>query len=241
MPRILHQTLTVVCCLAVALMVSWKMLHAANYGYSFWYDQLDIAAHIDRFAPQNRQGKTGFENTSRADHEALFTAIGIAVNNDGKGLRELSYRASPNTEMILLTEAEAVHLEDVAILINRLMPFGWAALALLIVLVITAQLMRWPLPGPTVSLATIALIAIAIAIVILIVGAGPIFTALHEAVFPADHQWFFYYQDSLMTTLMKAPDIFFAIGAVWGVLSALVFITLALGLRLLAAREPAAA
>ncbi len=220
-------------------MISWKLLHVANYGYSFWYDQLGIAAHIDKFAPQNRQGKTGFENTERAEHEALFTAIGIAVNNDGKGLRELSYQSTANTEMILLTDAEATHLEDVAILINRLMPFGWAALALLVLLLVTARIWRWPLPGPGVSLLTVAVIAVTLAIIIAAIGAGPIFTALHEAVFPAEHQWFFYYQDSLMTTLMKAPDIFFAIGALWGLLSAVLFIALSLSLRFLA-RTPAA-
>jgi hypothetical protein len=31
---------------------------------------------------------------------------------------------------------------------------------------------------------------------------------MHILVFPDDHQWFFYYQDSLMSTLMKAPDLF---------------------------------
>jgi hypothetical protein len=36
---------------------------------------------------------------------------------------------------------------------------------------------------------------------------------LHTVVFPADHQWFFYYKDSLMASLMKAPDIFAAIAA----------------------------
>jgi hypothetical protein len=31
---------------------------------------------------------------------------------------------------------------------------------------------------------------------------------MHIFVFPDNHQWFFYYQDSLMSTLMKAPDLF---------------------------------
>ncbi len=40
-----------------------------------------------------------------------------------------------------------------------------------------------------------------------------VFYYLHTVIFPADHQWFFYYQDSLMATIMKAPDIFSAIAA----------------------------
>ena len=54
---------------------------------------------------------------------------------------------------------------------------------------------------------------------------------MHEMVFPDDHQWFFYYQDSLMTTLMKAPDIFFAIGAVWAILASVIYLLLSLLLQ----------
>ena len=41
---------------------------------------------------------------------------------------------------------------------------------------------------------------------------------MHEWVFPAEHQWFFYYQESLMTVLMKAPDLFGAIAILIAVL-----------------------
>lgn len=225
------------CCLAAALLIAWKLLHVANYGYSYWYDQLDIAAHIDQYAPQNRQNKTGFELTDRAEHEALFTAIGVAVNQDGDGLRELRYSSPDNPDgTILLTDAEAIHLEDVAILINRLVPVGWAALVLLLVLTAVARLLGWAMPGIGVSLITLACIAVIAALIIVIVGADDVFSAMHEAVFPDDHQWFFYYQDSLMTTLMKAPDIFFAIGGLWALLAAGIFIAMASLLHALGAR-----
>jgi hypothetical protein len=48
-------------------------------------------------------------------------------------------------------------------------------------------------------------------------------------VFPEGHQWFFYYQDSLMSTLMKAPYLFGYIAL------ALLVLTLALLTALLAA------
>jgi hypothetical protein len=41
----------------------------------------------------------------------------------------------------------------------------------------------------------------------------PVFYALHDWIFPPDRPWFFYYQDSLLTTMMKAPDLFGAIAA----------------------------
>jgi hypothetical protein len=47
-----------------------------------------------------------------------------------------------------------------------------------------------------------------ISAIVLSLGATQVFYWLHTKVFPEGHQWFFYYEDSLMTTLMKAPDIF---------------------------------
>src|SRR5690606_5060552 len=47
-----------------------------------------------------------------------------------------------------------------------------------------------------------------ITLVIFITGPTKVFYWLHEQIFPDEHEWFFYYQDSLMTTLMKAPDLF---------------------------------
>ena len=53
-----------------------------------------------------------------------------------------------------------------------------------------------------------AALAVIITIVFLIFGAKAIFYQMHVLIFPPDHQWFFYYQDSLMSTMMKAPDLF---------------------------------
>jgi len=61
------------------------------------------------------------------------------------------------------------------------------------------------------------------------VGEGGLFAWLHEQVFPPGHQWFFYYQESLMTTLMKAPHLFGPVAL------ALAGVTLACFLALLAA------
>jgi uncharacterized membrane protein len=49
---------------------------------------------------------------------------------------------------------------------------------------------------------------------IILIGPKQVFYHLHEMIFPADHAWFFYYQDSLMATLMKAPDLFGGIALV---------------------------
>ncbi len=230
--KTLHRTLTIICCFAAALLIAWKLLHLANYNYPFWYSQLSIEQHITKFAPQNRQGKAGFEKTTYEERIELFRSIGHAVNNSGEGLRTLEYQAHPQAApILLLTDPEATHLEDVANLIDLLEPIGLAATALLIVLVLVAFITRMPLPGLKVSLLTLFVLALLLTLTIVAVGPHNVFKALHEFVFPADHAWFFYYQDSLMTTLMKAPDIFFAIGAVWALLAVIVYLLITLLFR----------
>ena len=231
--KTLHRTLTIICCFAAALLISWKLLHQLNYGYSFWYSNLGIESHIARYAPQNRFDKTGFEQTTEDQRVELFRAIGHAVNHSGEGLRELNYPQPDGTSQIFLTDAEATHLEDVANLIDLLEPIGWAATATLLLLVVLAVLLKIPLPSFGVSVATILGLTLLAGFVILVIGPHEVFKLLHEAIFPDEHQWFFYYQDSLMTTLMKAPDIFFAIGAVWAGLAVVTCLLLSVLLRLL--------
>ena len=58
---------------------------------------------------------------------------------------------------------------------------------------------------------TVLILLLAVLVLLASVGFTKVFYYLHTVVFPLDHQWFFYYKDSLMATLMKAPDIFAAI------------------------------
>jgi len=169
--------------------------------------------------PQNRLNKTGFEKTTREARTELFRSIGHAINNGGEGLRTLEYQPHPDAEpIVLLTDPEAVHLEDVAKLIDLLEPIGWAATVLLVVLMVLAIVGNISLPGLKVSLLTLLVIALLLTVVIVVVGPRDVFSALHEFVFPADHQW---------------PDIFFAIGAVWAALAVIIYLMFTFLFRLI--------
>ena len=97
-----------------------------------------------------------------------------------------------------------------------------AALVWLLALV---WLRRLRLPPPPLGryLAYLALAAAALALGVIAVGAKQVFYTAHTLIFPAGHQWFFYYEESLMTMLMKAPDLFAAIAAEWLLLTALCY------------------
>jgi hypothetical protein len=72
-------------------------------------------------------------------------------------------------------------------------------------------------------LAGISILALSVIAILFIIGPRKSFHWIHTQIFPAGDQWFFYYQDSLMTTLMKAPDLFGFMGALLGIVTLLLY------------------
>lgn len=216
--------------LLASLYLAWRALAAADFLYPLWYDVAGIGAHIDRYAPQNRY-REGFGETSRAERIALFAAIGRAVRDDGHGLEALGYTDAAGRARTLLRPPEIVHLQDVARLIRVLERAGLAACLLFGVTVAWLRGRHRVLPPLGRLLGWTALGVTAAVALVLALGPREVFYHFHVWVFPDGHQWFFYYQDSLMSTMMKAPYLFGYIAAA----------LLALTLPLLAALLVAAA
>lgn len=194
----------------VALFLAWSSLRAVDFGYPLLYSVLDIGGHIERYGPEN-EFKRGFESTSRGQRLALFSAIVDAIHGGGQGLEQLQYRDAQGRAVSLLRQPEVVHLRSVARLLSRLEIASWGMLAALAAAVAAMRLL--PLPPPRARRVALGSVAALLAGTGLVLALGPehVFNTLHVWVFPADEQWFFYYQESLMTTLMKAPDLFGAI------------------------------
>jgi uncharacterized membrane protein len=224
LPWALFTALSLVACLFVA----WKALIAVDYLYPVWYEALDIDQTIAQYGPQNRQGKLSFETTTKNERVRLFAALVDAVHNRGQGLENLVYHDSSGLPITtLLTAPEVVHLQDVARLFAWLQEAGWLALVALIVLFSWLRWRQRALPSLRKLLSgTVSGIAMA-GVVIIALGPVKVFYQLHEWIFPQGHQWFFFYQDSLMSTMMKAPALFGPIALIWAALS-LLLITLLL-------------
>jgi hypothetical protein len=207
--------------LLAALATGWMLHKPVDYGYSVWYDQMDIRGHIDKYGPKNRYIR-GFDDLSREQHLELFGGIVYAVHNQGKGLAELEFTDRRGRTKPLLREPEIVHLQDVANLIDVLSVAG--AVSLLIAAIGTFMLIRRRIPvqWKQQGLLLGGLLG-AGALVLLIAGPTAVFYQLHVWIFPDDHQWFFYYQESLMSTMMKAPDLFGGIGATIGVFGVVIY------------------
>lgn len=197
--------------LAVALL-SWHLMAQVHFAYPLGYPLLGLEQHIAEYAPLNRH-RAGFEQVSPSEHIRLFGAISDAVQNSGRGLQVIEYHLASGEAVPLMHQAEIIHLQDVADLIDHFYNAALIGLGLWLLTLAYVYWRGWQLPktkhllagfGGTLALALIAL---------LIIGPTKVFYWLHVQVFPAEHQWFFYYEDSLMTTLMKAPDIFAFIGA----------------------------
>jgi hypothetical protein len=195
--------------LILSLYGAWIVNAQFGYGYSWLYEFYETEEHIAYYAPQNNF-RTGFEETSVAQHKEVFQKIVDSVHDDGKGLGDITYDYA-GKKIPLLHRAEIIHLQDVATLINQL------HIMCLIVAVIFMGLYfkHWKslryignLINGRSQLAILSVLIILITSVFFIFGAKSIFYQMHILIFPDDHQWFFYYQDSLMSTLMKAPDLF---------------------------------
>ncbi len=195
----------------VALFFAWHTLSWVNFLYPLLYDTLDFASVIEQYAPLNIH-KTGFEQTERAQHIALFGEIVAAINHGGQGLANMVYYDLQGKVVdTFLHQAEVIHLQDVANLLDALTRAAYWAMGLLVLLVVFFKALKHSFNRLAHTLGWTLASLIGLSAMVMAWDAQAIFYALHTLVFPAEHQWFFYYQESLMTTLMKAPDIFAAI------------------------------
>lgn len=188
-------------------LVSWLILAKVDFLYPLAYQLLDIEQHIQEYGPQNRY-KSGFEQTSTDAHRQLFHEINRAVHQQGEGLADIRYELPSGDSDTLLRPPEVIHLQDVANLIDQLVIAGITAALLCFLLLIHAWKQRLQLPSTKKILTGFAAAIVALTLVILVAGPTRVFYWLHTLVFPDEHEWFFFYEDSLMTTLMKAPDLF---------------------------------
>lgn len=186
------------------LSASWLINAQFHYGYSLWYDWLNLGAHIQQFGPENYH-KQGFEQLVASEHIRAFNEISNAVHQHGQGLADISY-SYQNQTVPLLTQAEIIHLQDVANLIDVLRIAS--AVVMLFAGILLWRLRRQSPPRWKAQLLLLLGFITLSTVLVLVVGAEKVFYQLHIWIFPEGHQWFFYYQESLMSTMMKAPDLF---------------------------------
>ena len=213
----------------ITLPISWWGLKKVDFAYPVLYEPMGIAKHIEKYAPQNTQHKKGFEQTTKAERLDLFHGVVESIQNHGVGLDTLSY-STPSTlstrqnkKTLLFTPAEVTHLTDVAKLLDNLKPLMIGAIILWMVLVVTFYYKKVKLPSNK-QLVNSTFIILLLISAVLALGPEKIFNQLHVWIFPDNHQWFFYYEESLMSTMMKAPDLFGFIAGIWSFLSILMSI-----------------
>ena len=200
-----------VVCLWLALALSWRLLATFDYAYSFWYQVLDIEAHIEQYAAENVE-KPGFGQLPPEQHHRAFAQIREAVHDGGRGLSQITYPGPDGESVTMLHSEEIAHLRDVADLfelgfrITVLMALAWLPLALAVA-VLGRPLMAWRLAAAGAPLLTVL-------VWLLVAGPTEVFYTLHEWLFPPENPWFFYWEESLMSTLMKAPVLFGGIAAI---------------------------
>ena len=194
--------------LLVSIWIAWQLSAQANFFYPAWYSFLNIDQTIAETMPRHLY-KKDFIATDKDEHIRLFAEIVEAIQTNGEGLEQIHYYSPQGKELgVLLTESEVIHLQDVATLVSLL---GWYCVAAVIYcLLVMAAIIFFRVNMPSVKnifYSMLAVITVSV-LIVLIIGAKEFFYWLHTVIFPSGHQWFFYYEESLMSTLMKAPALF---------------------------------
>ena len=200
----------------LALIVAWKASAALGYGYPFWYERLAIGDHISQYAPQHPY-KPGFSQLPAEQHHQAFAQIAAAVHRGGAGLEQIAYAGPAGVDVTLLDKDEVGHLQDVAALMKGLERATLVALPawLLAGLLVISQ----GVPSVAARMVSLMALGLSVALPVLVWGPKAVFYSLHEWIFPPGHPWFFYWNESLMSTLMKAPYLFGGIASRIGVMA----------------------
>lgn len=194
--------------LLLSIWIAWHALAQCNFLYPVWYSALDIEQTVKTFAPKNKY-KPQFQHTDTTEHKRLFAEIVTAVQNSGDGLSKIYYfdMQGERIEQLLTTD-EIVHLQDVANFIDRLNWFGSLLMMIALVWLATMYVLNIFMPSINRLLSSMLIVVLLTLLMVIVLGAQDIFYWLHIQIFPEDHPWFFYYEDSLMSTLMQAPILF---------------------------------
>ena len=209
--------------LCISLFLAWLILSASNFFYPVLHDVIGIQDTVEEYAPKNIY-KRSFDETTRKQRAELFRRIVYGINHDGEGLEAIRYSSANGKPLgILLRAPEITHLMDVANLLNTFRKAAYIAFALFFVIAMLFCFKRFNIPKPRYLFPGTVLTTLAALLIISLVGTKDVFYQWHTLVFPQGHQWFFYYEESLMTLLMKAPDIFAWIAALLLILALVMF------------------
>jgi hypothetical protein len=212
----------------LAIAAAWWLSSQVDYGYPLWYQTLAIDEHIARYAPYH-PSKPDFARLTAEQHQQAFASITDAVHGRGQLLESIYYQPPGRAPLTLLDDTEVRHLKDVARLLRLA---GWATLVVFpIWLLVMAAQSGLQLPSWRQRLLTIATVALAVSALLLLAGPKTVFYQLHVWLFPPENPWFFYWEESLMSTLMKAPSLFGAIAVQILLLALLLVLPIHLGGR----------
>ncbi|ADD67120.1 hypothetical protein Dacet_0320 [Denitrovibrio acetiphilus DSM 12809] len=221
--RLIPNFILLITLIYFALFAGWYVCYSNYFFFPVVYELEDIHGHVLEYAPQNRRGRADFVYVSPAYHLRIFGEMLHAVEHGGEGLAQISYPAGRGKKKFL-TGAEQTHLQDVANLLTAIRSVWYLMLAGFAASVVFMSYKKIrPYSMRTISLGTVVCGGV-LYVFLSVFGFEKIFYRLHELVFPAGHKWFFYYQDSLMSTMLKAPDSFADMGLIMGAVSLGLFI-----------------
>ena len=194
------------------LMFSWFVWSQNNFLFNQLYEYNQLEEHIEKYAPQNRN-RDNFETTTKEDRVRVFGEIVDAINNNGFGLQDIVYMTDSG-EIIdkFLTNDEIDHLNDVSGLIKNINEANIYLIAILAAIILFCWIYKvrkakyfWKPVSVFAAFFNMIVLLAAGCSMVFAIGPQNVFYFLHEWFFADKAQWHFYFQDSLMTTLLPEP------------------------------------
>ena len=210
--RIFINAILSVALFCICLTFSWYIWSQNNFSFGHLYEYNEIKEHIEKYAPQNRN-RDNFEATTKDERVRIFGEIVKAINNNGFGLDKIVYKT--DGEKIIdkfLTRPEIEHLQDVSILIKNMKKTSIYMMAVFFGLILFFWIYKvrkgkyfWKPFSVLAAFFSMTFLLVICCAAVLAIGPQNIFYIFHELFFADKGQWYFYFQDSLMTTLMPEP------------------------------------
>ncbi len=209
--------------LLLSFYTSWMIASKNNFFYDKLYYRLEIKKHINKYSLRNSNyERRYFYFSDDQTRMSIFREIVFAINHKGKNLNEI-YFNDKGKKIKFLTKPEIEHLEDVAKLVNFMKMLAIISFFLFIPLIIIMKKYKIEIFGLKKNVLSVFVFISILLTIFYLIGFKKVFYFFHE-IFFKNSQWFFYYEDSLMTTLMKAPDIFGYISLILLVLTFAIYI-----------------
>ena len=203
---------------AAASLFSWSTLHMADFGYTLFYDYINVEEGATEVAAfhKDKEKATSFIKTGRPERLRLFEELSHGLNTSGDRLNKIQFEPSSGGSYRFINEVEMNKLLDMSkvLFIFKLVIYGMMVLGLFAVIIMATNKVR---PPSILRALTLWAFFMAVWLVLWYLSVRPV-------AFPENLAWMFDARYSLLPGVLGTGNIITVVSIGWGVLSLIYFL-----------------